>query len=237
MAMDFERSSSQFVDIGLDLPVLNAATQATLMGWVKLESAVGTMGWFAWSIGPPPGISSSSRFVLEIRSTRRLQIVVRADDSTNVSNLGTAALTLGVWHHIACVVNIPGDISRIYIDGVEDSNFTPAYGPSAFPSNNSKNAAIGGRADGGSELLDGVTEDVRFYERIVTANEIQTIHTFRGPDGIVPDHRYLLNEGHDGKTATGVGTVKDLGIQRQDAEPKASPVYAAGVIRYRRKAS
>ena len=236
MAIDFESGSSQWVDLGLSLPMLNAAAQATVMAWVKIEAAGATQqACIVFSIGPPPGQSLSTRFTLEMRTSRILQIVIRADDVSAISNLGTGTLTLGTRHHVGCIVDIAGDISRIYIDGVEDSNFTPAYGPSAFPSSNSKNASIGARADGSSEFIDGVLEDVRAYNRIVTAEEFAAIHHLNGLDNIRPDHRYLLNEGHAGKTASGVGTAKDIGSRRTDGEPKASPVYTAGALRFRRK--
>lgn len=235
MAIDLERSSSQWIDLGLSLPMLNAASAATVMGWLTLESAVGTMGFFAFAIGPPPGMSATSRYALEIRSTRIPQTVVRPDDVASFSELGIGALTIGTRHHVGCSVDIANDTTRLYIDGVEDSNFSPAYIPTAWPASNSKNAALGAKADGSSELMDGIIEDMRAYNRIVTPKEFAAIFHLNGLDNIRPDHRYLLNEGHDGKTASGVGTAKDIGSRRQDAEPKAAPVYVAGGLRFRRK--
>lgn len=230
MGLDLERSSSQFVDCGLSLAALNGAAAAAFACWVKLESAAGTMGLMSFSIGPPPGSSSIGRFTVEIRSTRRIQIVVRADDSTDEAELGTLALTLGQWHHVACIVDIANDIAEIYIDGVLDSSFTPPYGPSAFPSNNSKIGALGGRSDGSSELLDGVIADARVYAGTprMTAVEVQTMFHGRGKLRVLRNlqHRWLLNERSAGTTASGVGTLKDEAFRQRNAEPKASPVYA-----------
>ena len=238
MAIDFEVGSSQWIDQGDDLPALNAKTAACIMAWVKLESAAATMGICSMSIGPPPGSSAASRMTLEVRSTRAIQIVVRAlDTDSSLSLLSTGLLTLGVRHHVAGVVDIANDIFEVYIDGVLDASSSPAFTPTAFDTTNAKNSAIAARPDGSSEFLDGVLEDTRLYSRRVLAAEIATMHATRGIDGIVHglEGRFLLNEGHDGKTVTGAGSIKDLSAGQMNGDPNASPVYAAGVLRTRRK--
>jgi len=238
MAIDFEVTSSQWIDQGDDLPALNAKTAACIMAWVKLESAAATMALCSMSIGPPPGGSASSRMTLEARSTRAIQIVVRALDSdSGLSLLGTGLLTLGTFHHVAGVVDIANDIFELYIDGLLDDSSSPAFTPTAFDTTNAKNSAIGSKPDGSDEFLDGVLEDVRLYSRRVLASEIATIHAARGLDGIVHglEGRFMLNEGHDGKTVTGAGSIKDISTGQMNGDPNASPVYAAGVLRSRRK--
>lgn len=236
MALDFERASSQWVDMGLSLPALNGKSAATVMAWIKLESAAATMGVLATAIGAPPGTSAASRLTLEIRSSRRIQIVVRPiDGGGSVTLLSATALTLGVWAHIVGVVDIANDIFEIWIDGALDASSTPSFTPVVWPSTNAKNAAIGSNPDGSAEFLDGVIEDARQYSRRVLAGEIVTIHTVRGVDGIPADHRFPLNEKNVGATASGLGSIKDLGSEQRNSEPNASPVYAAGVIRSRRK--
>lgn len=241
MGLDLERSSSQYADIGLSLAALNGVAAAAFACWVKLESAAGTMGLMSFSIGPPPGSSSIGRMTVEIRSSRRIQIVARADDSSGISNLGTLALTLGVWHHVVGIVDIANDISEIYIDGALDAAFTPSYGPSAFLSSNSKIGALGGRSDGSSELLDGVIADARVYAGTPRVTAVEVKEMFHGRGKLRPlrnlQHRWLLNERTSGTTASGVGTLKDEGFRQRNAEPKASPVYAETELSPRRRVS
>lgn len=238
MAMDFERSSSQWVDQGSDVPATNGLSEASLAAWVKLESAAGTMGVISIAIGPPPGSSATSRFTMEIRSTRRVQVVVRAADGGSSNTLLSAtALTLGVWTHIVVVVDIANDVFEIYIDGVLDASSSPSFTPTAWPSTNSKNAALGSKPDGSAEFLDGVLDDARIYSVRLTAAEAQTLHAGRGKATVLRglEQWYLLSEKEPGATASGAGTVKDGAVRQENATPNASPVYAESELSPRRR--
>lgn len=113
-------------------------------------------------------------------------------------------ISASVWYHIAftCVDN-NGDI-KIYVDGDYKETVDADL-------NSPTNTTLSLGARQGNGELEGYLDDVRIYDRVLSAEEIATIYACRGSDGIVDGfmHRWMLNEGHDGEVASGAGTVKD----------------------------
>ena len=81
---------------------------------------------------------------------------------------GTAKLATGVWSHLAVTYN--GTIMRFYVNGTQVStqnrtgNITTSTGP----------LRIGGNASWANEFLTGRIDEVRVYNRALTAAEITT---------------------------------------------------------------
>jgi hypothetical protein len=137
----------------------------------------------------------------------------------------------GSWHSFAYTFD--GTTHRLYADGVFTTSSVVAP-QTAVPLDFRL-----GHWSGGGEFYSGILDDIRYYSRLLSADEIGTIHACRGVDGIVSglQRRIILNEQAPGVVAAGVGTVKDSGQQQQNGTPSFSPVYAAGQLRYRRKVS
>jgi hypothetical protein len=92
--------------------------------------------------------------------------------SSLVSAAGVApAANDGRWHHAAGVASVDGD-TEIYLDGVRIDHdisrlpFTYAAAPSAL---------IVGRAMSGGQPFDGWLDEVRIYDRALSAAEIQAL--------------------------------------------------------------
>ncbi|RMG99164.1 MAG: LamG domain-containing protein [Chloroflexi bacterium] len=102
----------------------------------------------------------------------------------------TSAISTGAWHHIA-VTKIPGTIDathcKIYVDGIEVAGATE--GSSTAP-NIIDAPAVVGRLDG-SRYLNAQICDVRFYNRTLTADEVQYIYSI-GAAGIDPGNANLV---------------------------------------------
>ena len=76
----------------------------------------------------------------------------------------------GSWHHLAYTTD--GTTGRLYVDGEEKATHTPDYSFS-----NDDLWSIGQEWDGGSpsEYLDGIVDDVRVYNGVLSAAEVQAL--------------------------------------------------------------
>jgi len=78
----------------------------------------------------------------------------------------------GVWTHIALVQD--GCDVDIYVNGVSAANASNAAGPTV---SNPANAVVGAYVyQGVSGCLDGKIDDVRIYERALSAEEVEALH-------------------------------------------------------------
>jgi hypothetical protein len=55
-------------------------------------------------------------------------LIVTANDPTNATVLGSRALVLGAWQHVAMTYTPSGTIVRLYLDGVLDNSYTVPMG-------------------------------------------------------------------------------------------------------------
>jgi len=84
--------------------------------------------------------------------------------------------------------------------------------------------------------LSAYVEDVRIYNRVLSANEVSTIYACKGVDGIVHGllHRWLLDEGSEFAVASGTGAVKDSGPGQLNMIPNNSPLYSGSQLKFKR---
>lgn len=82
-------------------------------------------------------------------------------------HLGTAAISLNVWHHIAITNDGNIDTQKFYIDGVLDA--TGSASGLQLPHSTGGNLGIGGHA---SEYFDGNIDDVGVWTSVLTPTQI-----------------------------------------------------------------
>ncbi len=95
------------------------------------------------------------------------------------------------WYHITCTRN-SSDVATIYINGAFDSTDLNASG-----SPGSDILRIGHRTGATEEeYFNGLLEDMRIYNRVLSAAEIATIYAQRGSDNILYGllNRWVMNE-------------------------------------------
>jgi hypothetical protein len=78
------------------------------------------------------------------------------------------SITPGSWHHVA--MTLSGGTLRGYINSIEVGSLTGIGAITA----NGIDLAIGAYRDGNAEFFKGVIDDVRIYDRALTADEIET---------------------------------------------------------------
>ena len=121
-------------------------------------------------------------------------------DYLQSGTLGTVSLTVGTIYHIAFVQDVTNSQRLAYTDGVLTGTVVGA----TFAGTQNGNINIGVSPGGAGQGWFGVIDDVRIYNRVMTANEILTIYTLRGQDGILDNlqHHWPLDEGAEGTTVT-----------------------------------
>ncbi len=143
-----------------DANALDLSTGMTLEAWVK-PSALGTM-WRTVLIKERP---SGLQYALYAGTdTSRPSANVFTNDEYEAR--GTAGLTLNAWSHLAATYD--GSIVRLYVNGTQVATRTAGGGAMGASTGALK---IGGNAIWG-EWFSGLIDDVRVYNRALTAPEI-----------------------------------------------------------------
>jgi hypothetical protein len=236
-------SPGDALSLGLNLPTLNGAPGCTLMAWTSLDQLPNPLvddfgAFFEISIGPPPGVSTVSRVAFEIgnRDPAGTQVeygvIVRAPDSDGQevnSGPGTAA---GGLAHVAITVNVATKIVLFYKNGqVITAALASNLVDPTFENTNSKVASIAAADDSSREYIDGRLEDLRVYNRVLTADEIQTIYQCQGIDGIVLglQHRFELQSGPAGTSFLAISAQDSAQLQRDATVSSGNPLYAESI--------
>jgi hypothetical protein len=180
MAILFNASGT--LDPGSGLALLQNVAGGTLMGW-------GTMTEFtnSRSIIGFQGNTGTTRAKITVTASTGIP-TVRANaldaDATSSFN-GGVAITNGVLFHFASTFNFSAGTGIIYINGVVDTAGSFANMTHGNTSNTAAALAkLASQENGTSNQWIGKLEDVRLYNRALSANEIRTIYAQRGRDGI-----------------------------------------------------
>jgi hypothetical protein len=135
--------------------------------------------------------------------------------SNQVPCISNTTIALNTWYHLCATLSSsgaggPGSVAQVYVNGVLEN--TKTYTATDTQSSNvmgigSRTTAISGQS------TNGILDDLRVYNRVLSAGEIQTIYNCQGSDhiwyGLV--NKWLLNEGPSGTTVPTSGTpVKDI---------------------------
>jgi hypothetical protein len=80
----------------------------------------------------------------------------------------------GTWHHVAVTIEAGATMSypavRLYVDGIEDTR--PTMDPDPFTIVAGEDVRIGSRPSNNDRYFDGLIDEVRFYNRTLSAAEI-----------------------------------------------------------------
>jgi hypothetical protein len=211
MSVTFVSSSNQALDV--PGPVMATANKSVLVGmcWVRLAAfpTADDSDFIQYSTGVS---LTQSRYGMTcaLGTGGRVTIKGRATDAESLKSFTTGIefLSLGVWLHIAGVVDYADSHAYFYMNGDLEDN-----GPMSAPCAASQTAAtpsLHGRIGGGLtstvQGIDGELEDVRLYDfdglnksligGVAPNARIQTIYSLRGRDSIVDHlmHRFTLKD-------------------------------------------
>ena len=138
-----------------DAPSLDLGTSLTLEAWVRPTAS---SGWRTVLLKETP--SSLAYSLYSASGTNRPSAWIDGASST-----GSAAIPLNTWSHVSATYN--GTRLKVYVNGVQraDKAVTAAVPVSAGP------LQIGGNTVWG-EYFKGQIDEVRLYDRVLTASEI-----------------------------------------------------------------
>lgn len=131
---------------------------------------------------------------------------IRANAASFVAVESTGTVSLSVWHHVQVTINV-ADVVRHYIDGVLAS--TPSA--SIAPTENTEPTLLGKRADdNATTFFDGRMEDVRIYNRELSA--IEVFQSYAEPYAFLQVQNPIFYSIPTAAVAGGVVTPRSLGL-------------------------
>lgn len=149
----------------------------------------------------------------------------------------TTNVTAATWYHVVFTISGgpgSGAVAQIYINGVLNASST--YTATDTPTGTT--LWVGNRSGAASgQCFDGVLDDLRVYNRVLSAIEVQTIYNAGGSDHIWNGcvDRWLMNEGSSGATVSATaGSVKDQ-CNAFNAASVGSPTYTTSQLQWRRR--
>ncbi len=142
----------------------------TLAAWIKTTTA--SRRTIVSKLNPAsPGPERG--YTLDVLATGYARIVAETSTSAYMYVDSTAMVNDGNWHHVAGHRN--GSTVRIYIDGVDQSGAQTTTGTTTT-TENYLNLTIGYPSFSGSSVWQGTIDEVRIYNRSLTASEISSLY-------------------------------------------------------------
>ncbi len=151
----------------IELPnILANFENGTFAAWIKINTpSAGSPG----TIVSKPRAAGQSGLNLRVhQDPDNAQLALH--NGTQFSSTGTANLEDSKWHYL--VGTVDGSRTSIYVDGVlvDSDSFAPASSSSSQP------LAIGRDHGPGNSYFNGVIDEVRIYNRALSASEVRYLH-------------------------------------------------------------
>ena len=166
-ALNFN-GSTQYVDAGTGISVPGEVTAAA---WIKLSSTAG-----GTAIVIVTGTCCSGQLGLEVNRTAGKLASITRDFSTGIVVTGSTTLTTGIWYHVASVISgsTGAWTHTLYVNGISDGSATSSINAAAGPFTTNI-----GRLTNGVFYFPGSIDDVRAYNRALSAAEVFKLYKSR----------------------------------------------------------
>jgi Concanavalin A-like lectin/glucanases superfamily len=168
-ALNFVSASNQYVNTAAATNIPNINASQTLSAWVNIPSTAAV-----YDIVVP-----------ELNGSGANQLRISGGD-IQVSQWGGAvtitggAVSINTWHMLTWTYNSVGPVSTVYIDGVQ-SGATSATATQAFTPTAVYIGSYG--AGAGNENFNGIIDDVRIYNRVLSAADVAQLFQYTGNRG------------------------------------------------------
>jgi len=190
-AFAFNRNT--YIDVGNVLGLTGVLTQMTVSLWFNIPTSAvpGTMLISKWMVAAP----ATGWTIQNLSNARRLSAALIANypsEQTQAYTDNTVPLNDGAWHSLCAMFEVtPTSMTtRIYIDGTDEGVYLSDYaGPHGAVDNPVTPLILGGRA-GLTSPFDGMLDEVRIYNRILTAQEIAALYANQ-PSGAAEGSPYI----------------------------------------------
>ena len=171
-ALEFD--GDDYVDLGAPAVFDFGTEDFTITAWIKMTA---TQRGSIFAIGGDDGGGIRYTLAMGEGNDNKLTLTMDNDVSKNQA-MGDTVINDGVWHHV--VGMIKGDVSLVYVDGVEDGTIDlPAgYDLSGVLQHNAYIGAITSNASNTlhpEKFMIGLIDDVRIYDTALTEPEILAV--------------------------------------------------------------
>ncbi|MFA9262594.1 MAG: LamG domain-containing protein, partial [Undibacterium sp.] len=178
--------SNDSIALSAGLGILKNVSQATLAGWYNVSSVSGTeRDIISLSInsGSP---TTNSRASAYLNSTGKFTCGGRSTDGETFQAVDTTATyPTGRWVHFACTINYATNTIKIYLDGAAQATTgTPAFAATATANTTSSYNRIGAEDDGSAFFFLGSLDEIRIYNRGLSADEIGQLYRLTAPTSV-----------------------------------------------------
>ena len=179
-ALSFNGATSS-VDLGNPTP-LRLTGSATWAAWVRADSNPPDDGQIVAKSSDGGGWQFKSS---PDTGPHTFGVAVSINGGSNVQRYSTTVRQLNTWYYVAGVYNAQAQTLDIYVNGVLDDGVLRGTVPaSQFDAN--QNVTIGRRAGGTGYYFQGTIDELRIYNRALTAAEVAADMTTpvdqQGPD-------------------------------------------------------
>jgi hypothetical protein len=160
--------------------------RVTLTGWFNRDTFANDHTIIAKKNDQSTGIG----YVVWIDGTDdKLHVQLYGDNASGSTVASSRTFTTTGWHHFAVYIgdfdNGGDNVPLIYIDGVSD--FDPSSGSGyvhyVWDMSNALPFRIGAESDGGNPF-DGKLDEVRVYDRMLSADEVADLYRLTAPTGV-----------------------------------------------------
>lgn len=126
------------------------------------------------------GYGVENELHVNLNSSEELAFFIRGPTDVNIVSSGTA-YNDGEWHHVTATWDINDD-AILYINGIAEASATHDAGTFAFDSQ----IRVGRPQSGGADReFGGTIDDVRIYDRALSADEVAALYAIRATDDAV----------------------------------------------------
>lgn len=169
-ALNFDGNNDQ---VGIGEPAtLKLTGSATWSAWIKMSELISTKEYAILSKNK--AITGNRGWELLIQDNPNLfRIAITDGSAANINRRSNMAPETGRWYHVVGVYNASAQTLDIYINGALDNGTLTGSVPTSM-GDFTQTVAIGNRA-GENKMFPGVIDDVRIYNRALSADEVQKL--------------------------------------------------------------
>jgi hypothetical protein len=188
---------AQHIHCGLAASDMNIGGDSdhTVTGWAYIEDwGDGLSGGGIWCIGSSAGLTAgppAPAYQNSLRTSSATDDYMVVNHWNTVNDYTEETSSLATWYHWAVTYTASTNVSRLYRDGVEEESHTLTSNLDLL---DGEPMSLGEfdyhlfPAPAGEHYynyFEGRIADVRVYSRVLTENEILTMYTSKGKDGIL----------------------------------------------------
>lgn len=173
--LDFDGSDDR-IDAGSPAALDNLGAM-TIVGWIRPDT-LGEGPSLGRIIGKTTGNTAAGGWTLNLDTTNRLTFSVDYATTDLLRRSANNTITMGAWQHVAVTWNGSSTASNaiIYINGAVPSYATTTNASGARANDAAQNIAIGNPPTLTDRSFDGRIDDLRIYNRVLTAAEIASLY-------------------------------------------------------------